>query len=85
MVAANLTAEHAAAGIVVEGTEFGWKIFKTLSRAGRNGVAEVVRVLTPAVSGMDAAIASGPIERRSHGDRRCLDRHICGDRWASYE
>jgi hypothetical protein len=84
MIAANLAAKHAAAGMVVEGAEFGWESF-ILSRAGRNGVAEVVGVPAPAVPGMDAAIASGPIKRRSRCDQRCLDRHIRSDRWACYE
>ena len=64
MIAAKLPAEHTAFGIVVERAELGWKkgFFEQLCRVGPNGVAEVVRVLAPAVSGMYADVASGPIE-----------------------
>src|ERR1700724_2217759 len=74
-IAAGLTADHAAAGVVVERAELGWKTF-TLGLAGRDGLAEVVPVPAPAPSGMDTDVASGPVERRR--ECRGLEWHIGG-------
>src|SRR5450759_2886978 len=84
IVAASLTAQHAAIGVVVEGGIFGWKICtfrpRTLGRVGPNGAVKVVPVPTPAVSGMGADIAAGPGECRGCRDGSFirLDGHVGG-------
>src|ERR1700722_449716 len=76
VIAAGLSAEHAAAGVVVERAELGWETF-ILGRAGRDGLAEIVLVSTPTPPGMDTDVASSPVERR-RGQRRSFERHIGG-------
>src|SRR4029077_2824939 len=75
-VAAGLTAEQPASGVVVEGTELGGKSFKSLGRPGGDRLAEVIGVVAPAVAAVNANVAARPIERRNrrHGRRRLIDR-----------
>src|ERR1700674_5571927 len=83
IVAAKLTAGHAATGSVVEGAEFGWKCFQILGTAGRDGSTEVVLVATPAISGVYADVAAGPTIGHDRRNDRRLYRHVGGKRRAS--
>src|SRR6266567_4113598 len=80
IVAPDLTAGHAATGVVVEGTEFLRKKprFTSLSPSRSDGHSEVVVVPTPAESTVSTDITDSPGEHwhRRHHRRGLIDRSL---------